>query len=210
MATLSDFLPHVLPYVPGCSRPLAELHIRNVLMDFCTWAPVVQQTLDPLTVVQDVRDYDFETDVGTVVTHVLEVKYRGRDIDIYKAGDPRIDRTGQRVEPPSGIILNANNAFSLNATPDTTVIGALQLLVATKPGPRAQQVADLLLNDYGYEIGQGAVARLMKVPGQTFSAPGAAYAYEAPYLKARTDARIRAEASFGGAQTRVRSRRFGT
>ncbi len=194
----------------GCSRPLAELHIRNVLMDFCTWAPIAQQTLDPVTVVQGVRDYDFETEAAAVVTRVLEVKYHGRDLAIYKAGDPQVDRTGQVVGPPSGIILNASNGYSLNITPAVTDQRALQLLVATKPGPQAQQIDDLLLTDYGYEIGQGVAARLMKIPGHPFSAPALAPTYEATYLKARTDARIRAEASFGGAQTRVRSRRFGT
>lgn len=210
MASLSDFLPYVLPYVAGCSRPLAELHIRNVLMDFCAWAPIAQQVLDPITVIQGVRDYDFETEAGTFVTSVREVTFLGRPLAIYKLGDPQIDYTGQAAGPPSGIVLNANNAFSLNITPEATSMGALRMVVATKPGPQAQQVADLLLNDYGYEIGQGVVARLMKIPGQAFSAPGAAFAYEAPYLKARNDARIRAEASFGAAQTRVRPRRFGT
>ncbi len=30
MAYLSDFLPYVLPYLPGCSTPLAELPIRQI------------------------------------------------------------------------------------------------------------------------------------------------------------------------------------
>lgn len=209
MASLSDFLPQVLPYVAGCSRPLAELHIRNVLMDFCSFAPVVQQVLDPVTVVQGVRDYDFETDPGTVVSDVRDVKFLGRPLAVYKLGDPQVDQSGLAVGPPSGILLNASNGFSLNITPTDTAVGALQVVVATKPTPQAQSVADILLNDYGYEIGQGVVARLLKIPGQTFSNPGAAFAYEGVYLAARTNARIRAESSFGSPSSRVRPRRFG-
>lgn len=209
MAAISDFMQYVLPYVPGCTYPLAELHIRNICIDFCTHAPIVQEQLDPINLIKGQREYDLDTAAGTVTTIVLQAKYQGRDLDICKIGDTTFDYTDDQFGAPTGIMQAAGNLFTLNIKPIANERAALSLIVATKPTAQAPTVADVLLNDYAYEIGQGAVARLLKIPGQPFSNPATSIAYEATYTTARTAARIRAESSFGAASSRVKPRRFG-
>lgn len=208
MATFADFLAHVLPYVGGCSIPLAELHLRGICGDFCSHAPIVQLTLDPIDLVAGQVEYDVDVPNGTDVALILDASYHGRALGCMKTGDAPLT-AAPRIAAPSAYRQGSGNAFTLDAAPAADEPGVLVLQVATKPSKNTRQVADILLNDYGYEIGMGAVGRLMMIPGHPFSNPGLAPVYTATYLKARTEARIRAESSFGRSSTRVRPRPFG-
>jgi hypothetical protein len=208
MASLSDFLPHVLPHVPGCAVPLALQQIRHVCIDFCTKAPIVQVELDPIDVLAGQAQYDIDTPPGTDVSLILTATWRGLPLPVLtggKAGQILANRpTGQ----PSGLVQAADNTFTLNSTPTEAQRGAIGLLVSTRPTRTAMSVADVLLNDYAHEIGLGVVARLVVLPGQPFSAPGNAAYYKGEYERARTEARIEAERSFGAASHQVRPRAF--
>jgi hypothetical protein len=204
MATLAEFMPHVLPLVPGCPTPLAELTLRGVLLDFCTTAPVVQQVLDPVDVYADQDLYDIDLPFGTNVTVVLEAYWQGRRMQVIRSAD----EARSDLNAPYALRQASDNTFQLIPAPTTDAPGAIVLRVATRPARAATTVDDLLLADYGYEIGAGTAARLLLMPGQLFSNPQLAPAYQALYIAARTNARIRAEASFGMAPLRVRARPF--
>lgn len=208
MAALSDFMPYVLPYVAGCTYPLAELHIRNICIDFCTHAPIVQERPDPIDVVAGQIVYDIDTASGTVPTLIIEAAYALRPLEIIKQGDMNFEAAHQQQGQPFRIMQAAEAQLTLDYTPAWDSPAALSLLVATKPTRTAQNVADVLFNDYAYEIGQGVVGRLLLMPGHEWSNPAFAQAYTATYERARTEARIRAEASFGQTSTRARHRRF--
>jgi len=202
-------MPYVLPYVAGCTYPLAELHIRDICIDFCTHAPIVQETLDPIDVAQGQTEYDIGTAPQTEPALILGATYRGRPLSILKADDINLAQTRQHMQEPRGILAGPRSVFELDYTPAEDAAGAIVLRVSTKPTRRATNVADVLFNDYAYEIGQGAIARLMMIPGHEFSAPALAGAYHENYLRARTEARIRAEQSFGRSSSRVQPRAFG-
>lgn len=208
MATLSDFLPHVLPYVPGCSNPLAEQHLRDICIDFCTHAPIVQELLDPINARAGVAEYDIDTRSGTQVTLILEASYLGLRLGALHS--EALSRTTGAIPSgtPSAYMQAASSTLTLNAAPPHDAAQAIRLLVATRPKRTASNVDDVLLNDYGYQIGQGAVGRLLMIPGHPFSDPRNAFAYTANYSTARTEARIRAERSFGQTGLRVRPRPF--
>jgi hypothetical protein len=204
MATLAEFLPHLLPLVPGCPQPLAELTLRGVLLDFCTVAPVVQQVLDPLDVVAGQAQYDIDLLYGVNVSQVLEAYYQNAPVSVIR----RDDDQRQPGSAPYALRQAADNSFTLVPTPTTDAPAALVLRVATRPSRLATSVDDLLLNDYGYEIGCGAAARLQLTPGQPFTNPQLAVINQTIYNVARTNARIRAEASYGRSANRVQPRRF--
>lgn len=209
MANLSDFFAYVLPYVTGCSYPLAEQHIRDICIDFCTHAPVVQVATDPLDVVSGERQYDIDTPSSTVATAILEASYYARPLRVFKTGDLHLASLQERTGEPWGIQQAAANIFMLDATPTQDAAQAIKLLVATKPARTTDTVADVLLDHYAFEIGQGAVGRLMRITGHEFANPATAGLYTRDYEIARTAARIRAERSFGRTTTRVRPRAFG-
>lgn len=209
MATLSDLMPYVLPYVVGCTYPLAEQHIRNVCIDFCTHAPIVQERLDPIDVEKGRIEYDIDTSPQTDVTLILDATFQGRPLAIAKTGDANFFAQQQIERDPGAVIQSAGNLFSIDYLPARDVPGAISLMVATKPKRNAQVIADVLIEDYADTLTQGIVGRLLMIPGHEFSNPSIAALYTGPYEVARTSARIRAERSFGASSARVRPREFG-
>jgi hypothetical protein len=204
MASLADFMPYVLPLVPGCPQPLAELTLRGVAQDFCTYAPVAQQELDPVDLIAGQAQYDLDLVFGVNVTVILEARYEGQRMQVLRNTDDVRDGW----EAPLALRQAADNTFTVYPTPTQDYPGALVLRVATRPAASTSTLDPVLLDDYGYEIGCGTAARLMLMPGQLFSNPQLAPTYQAIYIAARTNARIRAEAGFGLSSNRVRPRPF--
>jgi hypothetical protein len=204
MAHLSDFMPYLAPLVPGCPAPLADMMLRQTLIDFCTYAPIAQVLLDPIDVFAGQAQYDIDLLYGVNVTMILEAYYEGQRMQVIRSDDDQRD-AGMA---PFALRQAADNTFTLYPVPADDAEGAIVLRVATKPNNLATTVDDVLLADYGYEIGCGAAARLMLMPGQLFTNPQAAPTFQAIYIVARTNARIQAEAGFGISTHRVRPRAF--
>lgn len=208
MAYLADFLPFVLPWVSGCSTPLAELHIRQTCIDFCNHAPVVQERLDPMDAIKGQTEYEIDSANGTETTHIRQAFFMGQFLPITNGIDlinfPKDEPPGI----PTALQQKAGNAFELNRAPDRDMAKAIVLEIATRPTRNAHWLADILLNDYAHGIGQGVVARLAMMPGHAFSNPGLAAQANEQYLQCRTDARIRAFKGFGATPSRVKPRRF--
>lgn len=76
MAYLSDFLPYVPPYLPGCSTPLAEMTIRQICIDFCNHSQVVQGQLDPMDIIKGQTVYDIETPNGSETVFIRQAFFR--------------------------------------------------------------------------------------------------------------------------------------
>lgn len=204
MAHLADFMPYILPYVPGCPAPLAELTLRGTAIDFCTYVPVVQQVLDPVDVYAGQAQYDIDVPYGVNVTVILEAYYRNQRMQVLRQDDDA--REGNHA--PFALRQAADNTFTLYPTPGADESEAIVMRVATRPTMLATTLDDVLLADYAYEIGAGAVARLMLMPNQLFSNPQLAPTYQTIYIAGRTNARIRAEGGFGLSGNRVRPRPF--
>lgn len=208
MAALTDFLPEVLPYVPGCSVPLAIKQLRAICIDFCSVAPIAQAIIDPIDLVAGEPEYDIDAPNGTDITLILSARLQGRKLDVFRLQDADFTAARTTMGTPNGLKQGPSNTLMLDISPSYDMPKALSLAVATKPKRNATIVADVLFSDYAYEIGQGTIGRLLLTPNQPFSAPGNAFAYTAIYERARTNARIRADEGFGQSSTRVRPRRF--
>jgi hypothetical protein len=204
MANLAEFMPYILPLVPGCPAPLAEMTLRGAAIDFCTYAPVVQQVLDPLDLYAGQAQYDIDVPYGVNVTVILEAYYDGRRMQVLRQDDDV--REGGFA--PFALRQAADNTFTVYPTPLIDESAVIILRVATRPTMLASSLDDVLLADYAYEIGAGAAARLMLMPNQLFSNPQLAPTYQTIYVLSRTNARIRAESGFGLSGNRARPRRF--
>lgn len=208
MALFSDFMPHILPYAKGCSIPLAEQHLRAIVLDFCSHAPIVQETLEPIDVQAGQREYELDMPMGTELMHILQANWGQRRLQVGVAPTERGISLLPHTGTPMAVQQGTGNGFQFDCVPAESARQALHLRVSTKPSRHAGRVADILLTDYGYEIGQGVVGRLLLIPGQAFSAPGLAAAYSGTYLTARINARIRAEHGFSPGGMRAQPRRF--
>ena len=205
MASFADFMPHVLPYVPGCSSPLAELHLRAICADFCNHAPIVVVTADPIDAEANSAQYDIDLPNTVNVALILEASFAGRRLECASALPLVAD---VRIGTPSRYLQGAGNTITLDYAPSVDVPRALMVQVSTRPARNARTVADILLDEYGHDIGIGTAARLLAIPGQPFSNVDLATAFDRAYITARTEARIRGEAGFGRAAMTVRPRAF--
>jgi len=164
MAQLQDFLQYVLPYVPGCSDPLAEQFIRDICIDFCAGSSIVQFTHDPISLVAGQTEYDIDTPQGTEATLILAASYRGMPMRVLKTGDNAFNGREIPAGNPSALLQSPKGTFTLDRTPESDQANVIQMLVSTKPKRTATGVDDVLL-EYAYEIGQGVLGRLMLMPG---------------------------------------------
>lgn len=204
MAAISDFLPYVLPYVTGCSELLAEQMIRDVCIDFCTKSLVVQQRIPAITSTVGEYEYEFEELSGELRVHmVMQAWYDGNELDV--RGMDAV--TPEPVDGlPTALFQIDNTSFQLNRKPE--VAGSIEIRAAVAPLRTATEVPDVLLNDYAYEIGQGAIARLLRIPKQVFTDVQSSLLNEKEYEKARNAAQLKANKAFGRTDDRVRPRRI--
>lgn len=215
MTPLVNFLPYVLPYVMGCSEPLALQALRDTAIRFCEQTHIITKTLDPLTSVPGIDTYDLESEPNEQVLMVMQAWFGMRKLQVI-SGDslPTIPEMfnrafpDARIEPgvPTSLMQNPDDTFTLNRIPGEREKAIMTLRASIKPRINATSVDDRLFKEYAFPIGQGAVAYLMKIPNQSFSAPGGFMLYEAAFLDAQRQARIRANKSNGRTNLQVQFR----
>jgi hypothetical protein len=213
---LTSFLPYVLPYVMGCSEPLALQAVRDTCIRFSEQTLLVQATLDPIMAIPNITTYDLDSSSGQAIHLITQAWFEKDRLEVLHADSPhlRVEMfndtfPGADKQPgrPSALMQNSDFTFTLDRRPDERVRGAITIRGVVKPTMNASSVDDLLFNDYAFEIGQGAVAYLMRIPAQAFSNPTLALDFEGRYLGAQHQARIRANKSLGRANLQVKLRR---
>ena len=98
MATTDDFLPGILPDVPGCPLPTVRFHVHRAVMEFCRESGIWHEDLTPIDLVNDQRDYILPVTDGVMYRQIERVSPRVGD-----SYPPRlIHKTEQ--QPSSAII----------------------------------------------------------------------------------------------------------
>jgi len=215
MATLSNFYPFVLPEVPGCPEPTVDTATLSALIDFCEKSLVVQRDLDPVTVVKGIVDYDLEPPTNQLVSKILRVWYKGKELsptapdsisapEVYNRlfEGANVGRSDPRV------YLQKNDvSVSLYPIPKDTVANALTVRVALKPTRAAETIEDVLFQDYAETIAHGAKYRLLSMANKPWTnGPGASASFAAYNTGINT---ARQRASRGGTRADVRIRLTG-
>lgn len=215
MVPYTSFLPYVLPYVMGCSEPLAVQAVRDICIEFAEHTLITTATLDPMPLIAGIDTYDLDATPGTVVQQITQAWIDGDRLTVISADslETRVEMFNRTFpdankEPgrPSALMQNPDNTFTLNAIPGETVNGAITIRALVKPTRTSSTVDTLIFNDYAPAIGAGAVAKLMNIPNEPFSNPGMAPVHDSVYLRARHQARIRANKGMGRTNLQVKFR----
>lgn len=215
MVPYTSFLPYVLPYVMGCTEPLAVQVVRDVCIEFAEHTLLTATTLDPIPLIAKIDTYDLDSAPGTVVQQITQAWLETHRLTIINADsrEARVEMFNRTFadanrEPghPTALMQNPDNTFTLNAVPGETVKGAITIRALVKPARTSTSVDSLLFNDYAPALGAGAVARLMNLPNEPFSNPAMAPIHESVYLRARHQARIRANKAMGRTNLQVKFR----
>jgi hypothetical protein len=194
MKPISEFFPRVIPYVPGCSEPLAQQALLDAAIVFCEESQVIRARLDEFSTVADQVSYELDAPAQQQVARVLEVRVDGRPIPMVMAED--VGMITDAVGRPMACYTDATESeFVLRLFPVPDGAYPVQVRAALRPTRTATSVEDDLFNLWSDAVVSGALARLMAVPAQPFSNPALAGGYSAAALSAARKARV--EGSFG-------------
>lgn len=200
MKTLESFLPEILPDVPGCPSDMAIRALRNTIIEFCEKSLIHQDTLDAITVYENITDYDLEPPKNYRVQKIMKVWYLGQELEALAPdgiGLPDAYRTGisgytASKGPPAGYTQKDVDTFTILPIPDQKYASALTMRVALVPLRTVTEVADFLFEIWGETLGFGAKARLMLTPGKPYSNAESANFNQVRYMTGLNDARQRA------------------
>lgn len=200
MRKVADFLPFVLPFVPGCSNPQAKQAIVSACIEFCEQS-MIAQNIQTETVVSGTMDYDVEVPAQMSLVRVMQVFYKGARLKP-RSREMVVNPMALRAESIDDVTIQTGTPFEwfIRAPEDEVVTvyprpdalaastGGLTIVSALQPAVGATSVPDVLFDNYAEDIGFGAVARLVAVPGQSFSAPAAEAGFRKKFLDALSGA----------------------
>lgn len=212
MATLSAFYPYVLPDVMGCPEMTADVAIRGALIEFCEKSHVLQRDLDPVTVVRGIVDYDLDPPANQLVARIMRVWYKDRELtatapdninnaEVYNTLFTGADK--ERSEPRI-YLQKDERTFTIYPIPQDTVANGLTIRAALKPTRAAEEVDDVLFEDYAETIAHGAKYRLLSMASKPWTNGPAASAALTMFNSGINVARQRASRGHTRADLRVR------
>lgn len=200
MSTYSDFYDGVIPDVPGVTTSVAELAIKNTVIDFCEQSLILQRDHEPVTVIANVNDYDFEPETGELVVKVMRAWYKSFQLTQLAPDDIGVPEIYNRAFPtaststsdPQYILQKDERTFTLYPMPAETVGSAITMRVALKPTRAATTINDVLLEDYFEIISAGAKYRLLLSQGKPYTSPQLAAVERDIYVSGINKAKQRA------------------
>lgn len=211
MASYDDFLPYVLPDLPGCAEIVAVQQIRNTVIDFCEKSLVVQVDLDPVTLLAGQADYDLEPPANRLVTKVIGLFYKNDLLppsaqdDVQRATfyNPNAINADSRSNPTTWMQKDTKT-FSVFPVPKDKENNAITIRAAIKPTRASTSCDDVIFEDYAEYIGAGAKARLMIVPNKSYTNPNLVMTQNQLYMQGVNMARQRASRGHTRANLRVK------
>jgi hypothetical protein len=183
MVSIDSFLPRVLPYVIGCSEPLARQAILDSSIDLCETTLVLRQALDTFSTIKNISNYDLETPNNQLkVTRVLSVTIDGREIQgLLQEDIPLLD---DRVAQPSCFYTTrVDSEFTLNLHPIPDQKYKVVITVALAPRITATSLEDELFTEWTQPVIDGALARISRIPNMPFTDFNLSMSYQQAALR---------------------------
>jgi hypothetical protein len=165
--TFDEFLPKVLPYVPGCPTEMALDHIIEAARTFCAKTLVWNYEATPVYTVAGQSLYGLDLDDGTERVKLRGAWLDGSEITTVDALKARNLVRGGR----GGLFAWIDGNYDLYLNPTPTVGGQkLVVEVAVKPSIAATEWPDDL-SEYVSDIAKGAIATLCLIPKTEWTDP---------------------------------------
>lgn len=190
MTAISNFMPLVLPYAPAVPFPVAEQMIRLAAVEFCErtrcWRHILTRHVDAfnggcgqpqiriLPPYATIFEFEFAYFNGEALTPT-----QFSDVDVRSE-----EQGGPEIGVPAHITQTEPNTVMLLPLPEAS--GSLQLSLFLKPVSTDEWsggtydfeddddlnvLPEFLLTQQGEILSHGALARILALPGQSFSDP---------------------------------------
>jgi hypothetical protein len=205
MSRFEEFLPQVMPYVPGCPEIVAVSAIRSATIEFCRKSLWLLYEHDPFVTEANQGSYGLDLPEDTDLVMVFQATYNG--LPLAFVGEVNMAYLNDNAGLPKCVTQIDPTSVQLVPIPQADG-DTVKLLVAITPTESSVTCDDALLGRWAERIGYGARARLHAIPGQTFSSPETALQYRAMFVTAIGEARIERARGMTRAVSRVRPPRF--
>ena len=204
---VSDFIPRVMPYLPGCPVPMAAQAIVDAAIQFCESSMAVRQHLDPIVLVPGQRTYDLDTPLQQEVARVMRAAVDGAEISLTPLAFAPMG-TPSQGRPFSLTVTRLDSYPEIQLAPIPDASYTLTVDAALRPTRTATNLADDLWTLWLDAIVAGAVSAVQRIPSQPFSDPTGAAQRHAEFRSHISRARV--DASMGKVQSalRVKARPF--
>lgn len=187
-ATLSDFLPDVLPWCEGVPAVLAERAILHALREFCTesgyWRAT--QTFETVTDESGTGEYTLTIAAGQDLASVVTPLEQGNAQPVLKteewlATNFRADWRTVTGDEAKYFVMPSKTTVRLVPYPTVAVAGGLRVQHVLRPALITPSIDDLLHAEWSEQIGWGAQARIKADVNQAWSDAAGAEAKRAMF-----------------------------
>jgi hypothetical protein len=209
MKALSAFYSRILPYLPGCSEPLAAQVLVDAAIEFCENSLVTRQNLATFNTV--IRQVQYTLEPPTTqhdISRIMGVTVDGKELTAGLAEVLRNDLPTALAKPRGFYTDRTDSVFTLQLSPPPDEVYSVVVNVNLRPTRSATALDDDLYNIWIESIVPGAIARAMQIPGQPFSNPVQANVLLIEFARSTNDSRIEGIYGFTRGSMRTRYRSF--
>lgn len=203
MKAFSEFYDLLLPQVPGCPLPMADLHLRMAARVFCSETLCWQEWLDPVTTDGAAVVFSFNKSGQTDIVELLRATLDAKEIEVLRKQDVPGDWRVASWAGPTAFAINAASQFALVPVQASGL--AFKAEVALRPALSAIGVADPVFKRYAEAIAYGAASTLAALPKKPYSDPATAAHASAQFSAAIHDTATEVMHAFSAAPARVRA-----
>jgi len=204
----SDLVSEVLPVLAADpSDPVTEAAIKRAAIQFCKESWIWKYIQDPLDLVAYENTYDLEPPQGAAVAGVMSVVLG--DLKLEPRHADWLD-----IDMPGWLSKNGQPKFFTQIDPDQVILApaadynltaGVHMTLALAPEVKSNAIPGWIANDYLYDIVDGALSYLMRMPKQEWSDGPLALDYEKKFHAAIANARADSMGALGRAPTRTTS-----
>ena len=183
MSTLDSFLTNVRPHAPGVPDPTAFKNIRLAAIEFCERTRLWKYEDDYDVTAETCNDLLFAPN-GSAIHDIEIVFHNGHELKARSTRD--LDRLvpGWRTGDTSGGVPKYYTQIDMNSLRVVPAMeGHIYICMRLKPSQDAKTLPDFLAEQYRECIGWGALARLLTVPGQSYTDPALAQYFEGKFAQ---------------------------
>lgn len=202
----SELLDEVLPSLAADpSDPVTENAIKRSVIEMCRRAWIWKFLADAIDVMAGVSTYDLEPPIGAVISTVVSAELEGvaltpRSPDWLNREVPRWRVDADR---PRHFTQFDTEQIVLASVPDANIPGGLTMTLALQPSQSSTSFPKWLFNQYTYDFAEGAIAKLMLIPGKPWTDLAGGADRRARFEASIANARASAVSGLSGAVLRV-------
>ena len=176
--TYEQFLPEVMPQLPGCPESLALEAIEDAVIRFCEDSLIWRVNITPSDAVAGFDEYQIDSGTGTRVIVPTYVLYDKVSLAVRTESELDIIESGWRTADPgvpTAYVVPRPDLLRLNRIPEETITEGIKIGCAIKPFRGETSFDDdQILQDWKNAIESGALSIRMNDSGKKWESKRAA------------------------------------